>query len=194
MKLNSRTINSKNLFHSNYTNRNPSINLDCFSMDSNKSTNIENISIAHFDKEKLYKSNSYRNILNKKYKLPIIKKLHKKNTLKNGLEGNNKIKYSIYFKKMTGRKDSNVEERKIKYISYSPNYDFLSPHIHSSIFCYKKNEENYKKYRIGKIIRSYNCSPDQYFVFEFKNKKPIKFNLNRERPKIIEIIRNKSNI
>ena len=188
-KLNGRSINSKN----NNKNRNSSINSDCFTMDINKSTNIENITFARLDKEKFHKSNSLRNVSNKKYKLPNLKKLLNKNTSKNKSEGNNEIKHSIYFDKMSGRKDVNAEGKNNNYISYTPNYDFIRPHIHSSIFSYKKNDNNYKKYKIGKIIRSYNFSPDQYFVFEFKNKKPIKFNLNRERLKIIEKLRKNSN-
>ena len=58
-------------------------------------------------------------------------------------------------------------------------------HIHSTIFSYKNDDENYKKYKTGKIIRGYNYSPDDYFVFKFKKEKPIKFNINRERQKIL---------
>ena len=79
MRLNGRSINLNNY----YKNRNSSINSDYFTMDINKSTNIENITFAHIDKEKLYKSNSLRNISNKKLKITNIKKLLNKNALKN---------------------------------------------------------------------------------------------------------------
>ena len=193
-KLNGGLVNLKNLFNKNQNNRNQKINSDYFTMDINKSTNIENISnISSIfqNKEKLYKSNSLRNITNKKLKLPKIKKLQKINSLKNKSEGNNEIKHSIYFNKMSGRKDVNIKGKNNNYISYSPNYEILRPHIHSSFFCNKKNDENYKKYKTGKIIRNYN-SHNEYFVFEFKTKKPIKFNTNREMSKILEILKKKS--
>ena len=187
IRLNGRAINSNNYDK----NRNSSINSDYFTMDINKSTNIENITFAHIDKEKLYKSNSLRNISNKKLKITNIKKLLNKNALKNKSKGNNEIKHSIYFNKMSGRKDVNAERKNNNYNSYNPNYNFISSHIHSTIFCYKKNDENYKKYKTGKIIRNYNYCNNEYFVFEFKKKKPMKFNIIREMRKVLEILKKK---
>ena len=194
LKFNNRLINLKNLFNKNQKNRNTKINSDCFTMNINKSTNIENITSAHLDKEKFHKSNSLRNITNKKYKLSKIKTLQKNNILKNKSEGNNEIKHSIYFNKMSGRKDVIAERKNNNYNSYNPNYNFISSHIHSTIFCYKKNDENYKKYKTGKIIRNYNYCNNEYFVFEFKKKKPMKFNIIREMRKVLGILKKKSNI
>ena len=140
--------------------------------------------------KKISKANSLRNISNNNLKLPNIKKIER-NTSKKKYEENNGIKYSIFFNKMLGRNDMNPEENNNDMISYSPNYDFFRPHIHSPIFCYKKSDENYKKYKIGKIIRGYNYSSDKYFVFDYNKKKQNKFNLNRERKKILEILRKK---
>ena len=191
MKLNGRLINLKSL-SKNYENRNLLTNSDCYTVEINKSTNIEDISLVYHDKEKINNSNSMRNILSKSLKLPKIQRRLQKNNIKNKSKRNKDIKYSIYFKKMLGRNDNKPDEKISKnLISYSPNYDFFRPHIHSTIFRYKKDDENYKKYKIGQIIRSYKYSPDQYFVFEYKKNKPKKFDLSRERLKIIETLRKK---
>ena len=190
MKLNKRTI-IKNLFNNNNNeNGNSFTNSDYHSFEINKSTNIEDITFIYHDKEKIRKSNSLRDISNKNIKLPKIKKLQK-NVSKNKYIRNNGIKNSIYFDKMPGRDDYNHEEKNYNIISYSPNYDFFRPHIHSPIFSYKKNPQNYKKFKTGQIIRGYHYSPDKYFVFEFNKKKTKKFDLNRERKKILEILRKK---
>lgn len=191
MKLNGRLINLKSL-SKNYENRNLLTNSDCYTVEINKSTNIEDISLVYHDKEKINNSNSMRNILSKSLKLPKIRRRLQKNNIKNKSKRNKDIKYSIYFKKMLGRNDNKPDEKISKnLISYSPNYEFFRPHIHSTIFRYKKDDENYKKYKIGQIIRSYKYSPDQYFVFEYKKNKPKKFDLSRERLKIIETLRKK---
>ena len=193
-KLNGNLVNVKNVLNKNYEHKNSLITNSDFSyLEINKLTNNENLSFIFYDLRKYYKSKSIRNIPNKKAILPKIKNLLINNSLKNRQKGNNEIKNSIYFEKMSGRKDTNKVENSSNSISYSPNYDFFRPHIKSNIFSYKISGENYKKYKTGKIIRGYNYSPDEYFVFENKKKEPIKFNLNRERLKIFEIFK-KSNM
>ena len=193
MKLKDNLVNLKNLVNKNYEYKNSLTNSDCCSMEINKSTNIENISFIFYDLKKFYKSNSLRNKSNKNIILPKITNLIKKNPLKNRIKRNNEIKNSIYFEKMLGRKDINKVENSNNSISYSPNYEFFRPHIQSNIFSYKQSDKEYKKYKIGKIIRGFNCSPDNYFVFEFKKKESKKYNLNRERLKIFGILKKKSN-
>ena len=188
-KLDKNTI-IKNSFNNNYENGNPLTNSDCHTCEINKSTNIEDITFNNPDKDKIRKSNSLSYIYNKNVKLPKMKKLFR-NDSKNKNKRNNGIKFSIYFNRMSGRDVKNHEDKNYKIISYSPNYDFLIPHVHSPIFSYRKNDENYKKFKTGQIIRSYHFSPDQYFVFEFNKKKTKKFSLNRERKKILEILRKK---
>ena len=69
---------------------------------------------------------------------------------------------------MLGRKDDIfIGEQPKNVIAYSPYYDFFRAHIPTTTFKYK-NDEDYKKYIIGKIIRGYNYSPEIYFVFEYK--------------------------
>ena len=185
-----RRMSIKSLFFKNNENGNSFTNSDNPTLEINKSTNIEDVSLIYHDKKKISKANSLRNISNNNLKLPNIKKIER-NTSKKKYDENNGIKYSIFFNKMLGRNDMNLEENNNDMISYNPNYDFFRPHIHSPIFCYKKNDENYKKYKIGKIIRGYNYSSDKYFVFDYNKKKQNKFNLNRERKKILEILRKK---
>ena len=193
LKLNSKLLNLKHFINQNHKNRIQKIKSDYFTMDVNKSTNLEDINSIFIDKEKLYKSNSLRNETNKKLRLKKLKKIFRRNIIKNRSEGNNGIKNSIYFKKMIGRKSVHIGGKLNNYISYNPKYEFIRPHIQSSFFCFKNNDEDDKKYKIGKIIRSYNYSPDQYFVFEPKPKKPIIFDINREMQKILEILKNQTN-
>ena len=171
----------------NYEKKNSLSYSNCYTLEANKSTNIENISHIYNDKEKIFSENSMRNISNMHLKFP--KRQKHSNSSEKKFNGNMSLKYSISFKKMLGRENNKSEEKNV--VLYSPNYDFFRPHIHSTIFSYKKKEEDYKKYKTGKIIRGYNYSPDQYFVCQFKKKKPLKFNLNRERLKILEILRKK---
>ena len=198
----SLNLNSRNLFKpkpkaQNLKNRlkmfdkNSSINSDYNTIDINKSTNIEDFSLMHQDKEKSSSIQSMRNIIsNKNIQFPkIAKKLSK--PLRSVTKRYNEVKNTFYFKKMLGRKDSLFGEQNLNLVSYFPNYEFFRPHIPTTIFKYQKDEENYKKYVTGKIIRGYNYSPEKYFVFEYGKKKPKRLNLNRERLKMIEILKEK---
>jgi hypothetical protein len=171
--------------------KNSSTNSDINTIEINKSTNIEDLSLIHQDREKYSSIHSMRNInSNKNIYLPkIVKKIKK--PLKSRTKRNNGIKHSIYFKKMLGRKDDLFGEQAKNVIAYCPNYDFFRPHIPTTTFKYKKNDEDYKKYVTGKIIRGYKYSPEKYFVFEYKKNKPKKLNLIRERLKMIEILKKK---
>ena len=189
MKFNGRLTNLKNVFNKKNEYKNSLTHSDCGTLEINKSTNVENTSVIFCDKKKFYKSNSLKNLSDNNKILPKTKNLHKKNNINNKSEGKNEIKHSIYFKKMSGRKDIYFGGNSNNSIFYSPNYEFFRPHIQSSIFSYKIKDEDYKKYKTGKIIRGFNCSQEKYFVCEFKRKEPTKYNLNRERKKILEILR-----
>ena len=170
--------------------KNSSTISDYNTMEINKSTNIEDYSLIHQEKEKLSSVNSIRNISQKNNNLylPNIYRKVKLRPLKKKKSG---IKYSIYFKKMKGRDDSLFAQQSLNLISYFPNYDFLRPHVPTTIFKYKKDDDNYKKYITGKIIRGYKYSPEKYFVFEYKKNRKKKLNINQERKKIIEILKEK---
>ena len=185
LKSNQKLISLKSPSNKNNDKRYSLSNSECYTLEINKSTNIENISHIYRDKEKINSSNSTRNISNKNVKFP------KANTFKIKIKRKNTFKNYLSFKKMRGRYDYNTEEKDNHIIAYEPNYKFFWPHIHSTFFSYKNDDENYKKYKTGKIIRGYNYSPDDYFVCEFKKKKTIKFDMNREKLKIIEMLRKK---
>ena len=185
LKTKAKVMNLKNRLK--VYDKNSSTNSDYNTIEINKSTNIEDVSLFHQDREKFSSIHSMRNINNnnKNTYLPKISKKIKR-PLKSRTKRNNGIKYSIYFKKMLGRKDDLFGEQAKNVIAYCPNYDFFRPHIPTTTFKYKKNDNDYKKYVTGKIIRGYKYSPEKYFVFEYKKNKPKKINLIRERLKIIE--------
>ena len=189
LKTKAKVMNLKNRLK--VYDKNSSTNSDYNTIEINKSTNIEDVSLFHQDREKFSSIHSMRNINNNKniYLPKITKKI--KRPLKSRTKRNNGIKHSIYFKKMLGRKDDLFGEQAKNVIAYCPNYDFFRPHIPTTTFKYKKNDDDYKKYVTGKIIRGYKYSPEKYFVFEYKKNKPKKINLIRERLKIIEILKKK---
>ena len=195
-KLKDKLMISKYIFNKNNEYKNSITNSDCCSLEINKSTNNENLSSIINDKNKCYKSNSLRNISKRNKILPKIKNILRKYSLKDKADEKNEIKNniknSIYFEKMTGRKDINHKKNNNNSISYEPNFEFFRPHIQSSIFCYKLNDENYKKYKTGKTIRGFDFSREKYTVCEYKKKEPKKYNLNRERIKILETLRKKN--
>ena len=165
-------------------------------IDINKSTNIEEFSSYH--KEKNKKINSVKKECNKNLFLPKIDKKKiknikhikfKKNKFRSTSIGN--MKNHIIFKKMLGRDDTLFENQNLNLISYSPNYQIMMPHIPATIFKYKDDNQNYKKFITGKIIRGYNYTPEKYFVFEFQKNKIKKNNLNKEREKMKEILSKK---
>ena len=175
-----------------FLDRNSSANSDYGTAEINKSMNIEDISLIHQDKEKFGSVQSMRNLNNKKLILPRIEKKSQKKIIKIKTEKNNEIKHSINFKKMLGRSNSLFGDQSLYFVQYSPNYEFFRPHIPSVAFKYHKNDDDYKKYITGKIIRGYKYSTEKYFVFDYKKHKKRKLNMNRERLKMIEILKQKS--
>ena len=74
----------------------------------------------------------------------------------------------ISFKKMIGRYPPKKIFKKIDKIDneYKPNYNCTLPHVRSFMFKSGGNEKNFKKYAIGKILRSYYFNPNGYFVMD----------------------------
>ena len=74
----------------------------------------------------------------------------------------------ISFKKMIGRYPAKKIFKKIDKIDneYKPNYNCTLPHVRSFTFKSSGNEKDYKKYAIGKILRSYYFNPNGYFVMD----------------------------
>ena len=175
----------------NLIEKNSSMNTDYNnSMDLNKSTNTEYLPSLNNENNKINKNSvSLPKIDAKKIKIKNIKPRKKYNRFRSSSVGN--LKNSIHFKKMLGRDDLLFANQNLNLISYFPNYDIMMPHIPSTIFKYKKNPQNYKKYVTGKIIRGYNYSPEKYFVEEYAKNKIKKINLYKERQKIKEILSKK---
>ena len=119
-------------------------------------------------------------------KKPITKKMNYQNKFKKAFSTQN----IISFKKMRGRDDENKRlNRKTNDIFYKPNYNCNSPHIPSIIFKASDIKKDYKKYRIGKILRSYIFDPYRYFVLDinensnniFQQKNKISIHLNKNK-------------
>ena len=73
----------------------------------------------------------------------------------------------ISFKKMKGRNDENKRFKgNTSDIFYKPNYECNSPHVPGFVFNASDIKKDYKKYRIGKILRSYIFDPYKYFIMD----------------------------
>ena len=111
----------------------------------------------------------YSNNINKKN---IIHNYNKKKLSKcYSAENINKVRCPIVFNKMPGRDRKVVIEPYFNEINYSPNYEFIRPHVPATIFKPIFDCQKFKKYMTGKIIRSYCFTPDKYFVFEVNQHK-----------------------
>lgn len=78
----------------------------------------------------------------------------------------------ISFDKIKGRNKNlfNVREE-IKSI-YAPKYDIIRPRMQVKEFTLRKSLRSFKRYVVGKIIRSYHCTPN-YFIFDINENKNI---------------------
>jgi hypothetical protein len=97
---------------------------------------------------------------------------NKKESLKNSSVEN--LRCPILFNKMMGRESHmnfvKIDEECYKTI-YHPEYNIVRPHIPTIKFNSERQNPEFKKYMIGKIIRSYSCNPKEYFIFEFNENK-----------------------
>ena len=123
------------------------------------------------------------------------KKLNQKECLKKATSTPN----IISFKKMRGRDDVKKKvNNNTSDIFYKPNYNYNSPHIPGFLFKSNNDKNEYKKYKIGKLLRSYIFDPYKYFVMDinendtrFNSKK--KIDINRNKNKKIKNRRHKNN-
>ena len=104
--------------------------------------------------------------LKKKFSLPKI--LHKSNS-----QLTISTPVMISFKKMMGRNVIKKEKNEIEKsdIEYKPNYSSTLPHVRCFQFKTKGSRQNYKKYMVGKILRSYSFNSYGYYVMDIKKKK-----------------------
>ena len=78
----------------------------------------------------------------------------------------NKIRCPVVFNRMPGRERKIIISEKYNEANYSPNYEITRPHIPATIFKHSFDYSKFKKFVIGKIIRSYCFTPDNYFIIE----------------------------
>ena len=166
---------------------------------NNKSANLEDLpSFGLNIHSRHQKLNSFKNKFTKNFSLPRIGTKTTRNVKQIKVKNNRyrssslaNIKNPIVFKKMLGRDDALFNNNSLNLISYFPNYNVMMPHIPATIFKYKGDSQNYKRYITGKIIRGYKYTPEKYFVIEYKKNKVKKVNLFKEREKIKEILKKK---
>ena len=99
------------------------------------------------------------------------------------------LRCPIMFDKMPGRdRPANFMQRKSETfkVGYSPNYNFVRPHIPSTIFRSQRKYQEIKKYLTNKIIRSYYYNPERYFVLDFNKNKENEIT-NRYRSLLLNI-------
>ena len=123
LRLKGKLSNLKNLSNKNYNKKNTLSNSDCYTIEINKLTNLEDISHIFLDKEKINSLHSMRNIFSINLKFPKIKNIIHRNSSKKIFKGNIRL-YSLSFKKMLGREKTKSKEKNV--ISYNPNYDFFT--------------------------------------------------------------------
>ena len=127
------------------------------------------------------------NQIKNKEKKSIVKKLNQHSKLRKITSTPN----IISFKKMRGRYDGiNRINKSNSDIFYKPNYNYNAPHIPSYIFNASDNRKDLKKYKIGKLIRSYAVNSYKYEIMDInKNNKSLrqkdKTKLNIELKKYI---------
>ena len=110
----------------------------------------------------------------------IIKKIKPQSKLRKIFSSPN----IISFKKMRGRYDGIKRiGKKESEIPYKPNYNFNAPHIPSFLFKSSDIKKDYKKYKIGKLIRSYVVDPYKYEIMDINESNDKSFN-KKEKTKI----------
>ena len=96
-------------------------------------------------------------------KKSIAKKMNLHTNFKKELSSPN----IISFKKMRGRDDENKRLKgSTSDVFYKPNYECNSPHVPGFVFNRSDIKKDYKKYRIGTILRSYIFDPYKYFIMD----------------------------
>ena len=99
------------------------------------------------------------------------------------------LRCPVMFDKMPGRdRPANFLQgkRETDKVGYDPNYNFVRPHIPSTIFRSQRKYQEIKKYLTNKIIRSYHYNPERYLVLDF-NKNKVNAITNRYRSLLLNI-------
>ena len=167
----------------------------------NKKNNINSNFGTYMMKSRNLNSNEDNKIISTKMTmLPKIKlnNINKKENYKYNLKKVSSTPNIISFKKMRGRDDKNIKKNITKDIYYKINYESTSPHVPGFVFKPSDIKIDYKKYKLGKILRSYVFDPYKYFVMDInQNKSTINLKHNNKKKEIDdttinEYIKNKS--
>ena len=129
------------------------------------------------------KKNLYRKNNNKKVFSARIQKHNFNFNIENkNEEEKNKFSLSsgfqkniISFDKIRGRNKNLFNVREEIKSTYAPKYDTIRPKMQVKEFTLRKSLRSFKKYVVGKIIRSYHCTPN-YFIFDINENKNIEGN------------------
>jgi len=188
-------INNDKTNFENYKVKNPILNNQILKLNLNNNKNKSLFKIKSRNPMDKYRkiSSTQKNILpsinlnkeNDIKKKSIAKKMNLQTNFKKVLSSPN----IISFKKMRGRDDENKRLKgSTSDVFYKPNYECNSPHIPGFVFKPSDIRKDYKKYRIGKILRSYIFDPYKYFVMDINE------NMNNSQEKSnISIHLNKKN-
>ena len=124
-----------------------------------------------FDKNKKFKK-----LKNPFYKSQRIFRNNKIRLIEK-LPSEDMIKCTVMFDKMQGReRPANFmpSKKEGSSVSYNPNYNFIRPHVRTTIFKSQRKFQEIKKFMTNKIIRSYRYSSQNYFVFDYNKKIEVK--------------------
>jgi len=188
-------INNDKTNFENYKVKNPILNNQILKLNLNNNKNKSLFKIKSRNPMDKYRkiSSTQKNILpsinlnkeNDIKKKSIAKKMNLQTNFKKVLSSPN----IISFKKMRGRDDENKRLKgSTSDVFYKPNYECNSPHIPGFVFKPSDIRKDYKKYRIGKILRSYIFDPYKYFVMDINEN-----NNNSQEKSNISIHLNKKN-
>ena len=133
----------------------------------NLSQHIKNNSPKIISRNPKNNNNYFPQIKSSKEKIPKTKSIIKTYISHSKLRKIFSTQNIISFKKMSGRNNESKRSHKISSSKdYHPNYESNKPHIPSYIFKKSLDEKNYKKFKIGKLIRSYNYDPYKYYAMD----------------------------
>ena len=95
------------------------------------------------------------------------------NRCSSSLGFNNRI---FSFDKMLGRNKNLFIIKQNTKNEYTPKYDITRPYMYVKKFTNTTSLQGFKKYAISKIIRHYQFSPKDYFIFDINSKKEKEIN------------------
>ena len=171
MKLKSDTKNNNKKESKSVTNRNninPNVTFMNMNVISLSKTAYNMNKYNYFDGNiQIQRVNSFY-FLKKNSTPKFNRTLTKRNLLKKSASATdiNKIRCPVVFNRMPGRERKIIITEKYNEANYSPNYEITRPHIPATIFKHSFDYSKFKKFVIGKIIRSYCFTPDNYFIIE----------------------------